>query len=434
MQAEISALEENNTWIFTTLPEGKKPIGCKWVFRIKHQADGSIERYKARLVAKALVACNNWYLHQLDVNHAFLHGDLHEEVYMLPSPGFAPSASNQVCKLQKSLYGLKQASRQWFSKLTTALLTLGYIQSSADYSLFVKRQQDTFTVLLVYVDDIILTGNSLSEITKVKAYLDQQFRIKDLGELKYFLGLEVALTTAEIHLSQRKYALEILQDSEFMDCTPAKTPLASKSKLTSDSGALLHDVTSYRQLVGRLIYLTLARPDLAFVVQQLSQFMDKPIDQHLQAAHRILRYLKACPSNGLFYRSSSPLDLRAFSDSDWAGCLESRCFITEFCIFLGNSLISWKSKKQPTVSRSSSEAEYRALASTIANNPTFHERTKHIEIDCHIVREKVTTGIVHLMPCKSSDQLADLFTKSLAAQPFCDIVSKLETLNIHSPV
>ncbi|XP_040947303.1 uncharacterized mitochondrial protein AtMg00810-like [Gossypium hirsutum] len=386
---------------------------------------------------------------------------------MLPPLGFAPSTSNQVCKLQKSLYGLKQASRQWFSKLTTALLTLRYIQFSADYSLFVKRQQDTFTVLLVYVDDIILTGNSLSEITKVKAYLDQQFRIKDLGELKYFLGLEVARTTAGIHLSQRKYALEILEDSRFMDCTPAKTPLASKSKFTSDSGALLHDVTSYRQLVGRLIYLTSTRPNLAFAVQQLSQFMDKPINQHLQAAHRILRYLKACPSNGLFYPSSSPLDLRAFSDSDWAGCLESRRSITGFCIFLGNLLISWKSKKQPTVSRSSSEAEYRALASTvyevqwlhyllhdlgttlvratplfcdnnstiqIANNPTFHEHTKHIEIDCHIVREKVTTCIVHLMPCKSSDQLADLFTKSHAAQPFHDIVSKLGMLNIHSPI
>ncbi|XP_040942307.1 uncharacterized mitochondrial protein AtMg00810-like [Gossypium hirsutum] len=386
---------------------------------------------------------------------------------MLPPHGFSHD-STKVCKLHKSIYGLKQASRQWFSKLTKALISLGYIQSTTDHSMFTKKHSEDFTVLLIYVDDIILTGTSSPEIMKVKQFLDTTFRIKDLGDLKYFLVLEVARTSQGIHISQQKYALKILQESGFIECKPAKTPMATKSvyKLTSTDGELLSDITSYRQLVGKLLYLTSTRPDLTFAVQQLSQFMDKPTTNHLQAAHRVLRYLKGCPSTGLFYPASSSFELKAFSDSNWAGCPETRRSITGYCIFFGEALISWRAKKQPTVSRSSSEAEYRALASTIcevqwlhyllcdlhvpishatpvfydnkstiqiASNPTFHECTKHIEIDCHIVREKLQKDVVHLLPCTSSTQLADLFTKALAAQPFQDMISKLGMLNIHSP-
>lgn len=243
MKVELDALALNNTWSSVDLPSGKTPIGCKWVYKIKYHADGSIERHKARLLAKgytqlegvdyfetfspvaklttvrvllALAAAKDWFLEQLDVNNAFLHGDLSEEVYMTLPPGLSSSTSdlsNNVCRLHKSLYGLKQASRQWNHKLTHTLLSLGYKQSSADHSLFIKSKATCFTALLVYVDDIVLTGNDMSEITFVKSVLDQKFRIKDLGALRFFLGLEIARSSRGIVLNQRKYTLDMLDDS-----------------------------------------------------------------------------------------------------------------------------------------------------------------------------------------------------------------------------
>ncbi|KAA3482589.1 Retrovirus-related Pol polyprotein from transposon TNT 1-94 [Gossypium australe] len=379
MQTEMFALEQNNTWIIMDLPPGKTAIGCKWVSRVKHRANGSIERYKARLVAKgftqieakittvrlllAIAASKNWYLHQLDINNAFLHGDLSEEVYMLLPSGFNSSTPNMVCKLQKSLYGLKQASLQWFSKLTSAVTSLDYIQSSSDFSLFIKKDVVSFTALLVYVDDVILAGDNLDEIARVKAFLDSTFTIKDLGDLKYFLGLEVARSSAGIHLCQRKYALDILSDFGFLDCKPVKTPMATTIPRDA-SVKLLPDNTLFRKLIGRLLYLVFTRLDIAFAIQRLSQFLDQPTVTHLQAAHHVLRYLNGCPASGLFFSASSSPVLKAFSDSDWAGCLVTRRSVTGYYLFYGDSLISWKAKKQTTVSRSSSKAEYQALAST----------------------------------------------------------------------
>ncbi|XP_031271078.1 uncharacterized protein LOC116129447 [Pistacia vera] len=377
---------------------------------------------------------------------------------MVLPPGLHSSHSHKVCKLQKSLYELKQASRQWFSKLTSALLALGYVKSSSDYSLFIKHHDSSITVLLVYVDNITLAGNNLGEIDHVKRYLDAAFKIKDLSDLKFFLGLEVARTAAGIALCQHKYALDILSDAGFLDSKPAKSPMDCSSKLSQSHGDTLHDASSYHRLIGCLLYLTSTRPDIFFVVQQLSQYLNKPTSQHLQAAHRVLCYIKGCPAYGLFFPARSSLALQAFSDSDWARCIDTRHSVTGFCVFLGSSLINRKAKKQPTVSRSSSKVEYRALASTacelqwlryllqdlhvdhpqfalifcdnksalqIAANPTFHERTKHIEIDCHLVREKVHNGLLHLMPYSSTDQLVDVFTKPLAVAPFHAIISKL---------
>lgn len=219
IHSELTALEKNHTWTLTTLPPGKSTIGCKWVFKTKQRADGSIERYKARLVAKgytqttgidcletfspvikmttvrvllSLAAANNWYLEQLDVSTAFLHGDLHEEVFMELPQGLQVSNSSVVCKLDKSLYGLKQASRQWNAKLTESLISCGYSQSRSDYSLFTKKSPSGFTAILVYVDDLVMTGDDISEINQVKQYLDNRFSIKDLGKQKFFLGFEVA--------------------------------------------------------------------------------------------------------------------------------------------------------------------------------------------------------------------------------------------------
>ncbi|XP_016707825.1 uncharacterized mitochondrial protein AtMg00810-like [Gossypium hirsutum] len=332
------------------LPPGKTAIGCKWVYRVKYRADGSIECYKARLVAKgftqtegvdyfdtfspvaklttirlllAIAASKNWFLHQLDVNNAFLHGDLIEEVYMVLPLGFASSTPHKVCKLQKSLYGLKQA---------------------------------------IYVDDVILAGDHLDEITRVKAFLDSTFSIKDLGDLQYFLGLEVARSSAGISLYQRKYTLDLLSDFGFSDCKPVTTLMVTKLPRDA-SEELLPDNTIFKKFIGRLLYLVSTRPDIAFAIQLLSQFLDQPTVAHLQAAHRVLRYLKGCLDFGLFFSASSSPILKAFSDSDWAGCPLTRRSVTGYCLFYGDSLVSWKAKKQNTVSRSSSEAEYRALVS-----------------------------------------------------------------------
>ena len=227
MKKKIKALQDNRTWYITELPPNKTPIGCKWVYKIKRKADGTIERYKARLVAKgftqlegidyldtfspvakhttirlilALAAAKNWHLHQLDVDNAFLHGDLNEEAYMIPPSGLKDIKHNQVCKLTKSLYGLKQASCQWFAKLSSFLISINYIQYQSDHSLFVKKTPTTFTTLVIYVDDIVLAGDSLEEIENIKCQLNNSFKIKDLGHLKYFLGLEVARSRKGIHV------------------------------------------------------------------------------------------------------------------------------------------------------------------------------------------------------------------------------------------
>jgi transposase InsO family protein len=491
MQHELTALEKTGTWEIVDLPDHIKPIGCRWIYKIKHHADGSIERYKARLVAKgytqiegldyfdtyspvaklttvrvviALASIHNWHLHQLDVNNAFLHGELQEDVYMLIPPGVPQSKPNQVCKLHKSLYGLKQASRKWYEKLTSVLLQQQYHQASSDHSLFIKQADDSFTIILVYVDDVILAGNSITEFTKIKSILHAEFKIKDLGQLKYFLGLEVAHSSRGISLCQRKYCLDLIDDSGLIGAKPVSTPSDANVKLHHDSSSPYHDIPSYRRLIGRLLYLNTTRPDITFITQQLSQFLTKPSQIHYNAGMRVLKYLKGCPGSGIFFPRDSELHIQGFSDADWAGCKDTRRSISGQCFFIGKSLVSWRTKKQLTVSRSSSEAEYRALASAscemqwllylmkdlqiqctkkpviycdnlsaihIAANPVFHERTKHLEIDCHIVREKVQAGILKLLPVSSKEQVADFFTKSLLPQPFNNLLSKLGMVNIY---
>ncbi|KAM2907141.1 hypothetical protein COP2_046811 [Malus domestica] len=492
MKTEIAALQANGTWSLVSLPPHKRPIGCKWVYKVKLKADGTVECYKARLVAKgysqvegvdyretfapvakmvtvrvllSAASLRGWHLHQLDVNNAFLNGDLDEEAFMSLPPGFGRKDEHRVCQLHKSLYGLKQASRQWFIKLSTALKAAGFQQSRSDYSLFVRRRQDNFLVLLVYVDDVILAGNNLEDIENTKLFLANQFKLKDLGQLKYFLGIEVARSRHGISLSQRKYALEILDDAGFLGVKPSRFPVEPNLSLTQLDGKLLDDASVYRRMVGRLIYLTITRPDLTYVVHVLSQFMDKPRQPHLEAAHKVLKYIKRTPGQGILLPSTGSLQLRAFCDADWACCKDTRRSITGYCILLGQAPVFWKTKKQTTVSRSSAEAEYRSMATTccevtwlknilkdlgvdhmqpvalfydnqaaihIASNPVFHERTKHIEIDCHLVREKVQEGMIRTTHIRTTNQPADLFTKPLSSTQFEVLLSKLGVVNIHS--
>jgi hypothetical protein len=343
MLAEISALEANKTWIVCDLPPHKQPISCKWVYKIKHKADGSVERYKARLVAKgytqcegldyhdtfshvakmtivrcllALDAAKNWVLHQLDVNNVFLHGDLNEDVYMKMPPGFGIKGESKVCRFTKSPYGLKQVSRQWFSKFSSTLIDLGFVQSKADYSLFTWLQGSSFIALLVYIDDVAIASNDSHAVSSFITMLNERFKLKDLGPLKYFLGLEIAQSSTGIYVCQRKYALEILEDSGLLASKPASFPMEQNMKLSRDDGTPLSDTTSYRRLIGRLLYLTITRPDLAYFVQTLSQFMDKPRQSHLDAAHRVLRYIKHAPAQGLFFPANTEFQLKAFYDSD----------------------------------------------------------------------------------------------------------------------
>lgn len=316
---EMNALKKNDTWEMVELPEKKKVVGCKWVFTVKTKADGSIERYKARLVAKgftqtygidyqetfapvakinsirvllSLAVNSNWLLHQLDVKNAFLNGDLEEEVFMSPPPGFEKSfEGGKVCKLKKSLYGLKQSPRAWFERFGKVIKHNGYTQSQADHTMFYKHSKEgKVAILIVYVDDIVLTGSDHCELEALKKKLAEEFEIKDLGALKYFLGMEFARSKEGIFVNQRKYVLDLLNETGLLGCKPAETPVEPHEKLQPAQEENVKDRECYQRLVGRLIYLSHTRPDIAFAVSMVSQFMRSPGPKHFKAVYRILRY------------------------------------------------------------------------------------------------------------------------------------------------
>ncbi|RVW45822.1 Retrovirus-related Pol polyprotein from transposon RE1 [Vitis vinifera] len=383
-------------------PPGKKPVGCRWIYTVKYKADGSIERFKARLVAKG---CNlDWPLQQFDVKNAFLHGELSEEVYMDLPPGCMVSEKQcqKVCKLKKSLYGLKQSPRAWFGRFTKSMRAFGY------------RQR-----------------NDPEERKALQNYLSREFEMKDLGPLKYFLGIE------EIGM---------------LGCQPVNTPIEEGLKLCVELNQVSTDKGRYQRLVGRLMYLAHTRPDLAYALSVVSQYMHNPREQHMNAFMRILRYLKNAPGKGiLFAKNVDHQSIEVYTDADWAGAVDDRRSTSGYFTFVGGNLVTWKSKKQNVVARSSAEAEFRGMtlglckalwlrlllqdlgylsrqlirlfcdnkaACDIAHNPVQHDRTKHVEVDRFFIKEKLDDKIVELPKIRSEDQLADILTKAVSSQVF----------------
>ncbi|KAG8488956.1 hypothetical protein CXB51_016958 [Gossypium anomalum] len=420
---EIKALEDNGTWEISKLPSGKKIVGCQWIFTTKFKPDGSIDRHKARLVARGFtqtygldyeetfapvaklntirvllsIAVNlEWPLIQLDVNNAFLNGELNE-VYMDFPPGFEGS-KGQVCKLNKSLYGLKQSPRAWFNCFAKAM-----------------------------TNDIILTGDDSIEIERLKEFLSLEFQLKNLGNLRYFLGMEIARSKAGISISQRKYVLDLLSEVGLLGCKPAETLMEPNLKLGTDKDGEEIDRGRYQ---------------------------------------RILRYLKGTPGKGLRFKKDVNRSIEVYTNADWAGVVNDRRSTSGYCSYVWGNLVPWRSKKQSVVARSSAEAEYRALshgicegmwlqrligelklsytkpitlycdnqaAVSIAHNPVHHNRTKHVEIDRHFITEKINKGEVCVSYLPTRQQVADVLTKSLSRKMFEEIMGKLGLINIYTP-
>ena len=473
---EVNALEKNKTWEYSKMLAGKKLVGCKWVFAVKHNSDGSVNHFKARLVSKgftqsygidyeetfapvaklnsicvllSLVANLDWPLQQLDIRNAFLNGDLEEEVYMEVPPGLESQENfGKVCKLKKSLYDLKQSPRAWFERLTRVVRQHGFTQCQTDHTMFIKHSSNgKRAIMIVYVDDIILTGDYFEEIKYLKEILGREFEIKDLGQLKYFLGMEVARSHKGIYVSQRKYTLDLLKDTGMLGCKPVPTPMDLVNKVQLEETEQLTDKRRYQRLVGKLIYLSHTRPDIGFSVGMVSRYMNEPMVKHLEAVFRILQYLKQNPGGGLFFKKSADKDVLVFTYADWAGCPANRRSTTGYCTYVWGNIVTWCSKKQSVIARSSAEAEFRAMyqgicegiwlrrmlnelgisnsspmtllcdnkvAIEIAKNPIHHDKMKHVEIDRHFIKEKVEEGILSLTYVPTGHQVVDILTKALS--------------------
>ncbi|XP_021971245.1 uncharacterized mitochondrial protein AtMg00810-like [Helianthus annuus] len=394
METEFHALIKNETWELVPRHPAMHIIRSMWLFKHKFKSDGTLERYKARLVCDgrlqqvgidcgdtfspvvkpatiriilSLALSNSWSVHQLDVTNAFLHGNLHETVYMHQPMGFRHrDFPDHVCRLKKSLYGLKQAPRAWYQRFTDYVLTVGFIQSRCDASLFIFHHGHDVAFLLLYVDDIVLVTSSDLLRQRLMANLAGEFAMKDLGPLSFFLGISVSRIQDTMFLSQHAYALDIIKRANMTQCNPVATPVDTNAKLSASSGDAFSDPTLYRSLAGALQYLTFTRPDISYAVQQVCMHMDAPKTGHWLALKRIIRYIKGTASFGLTIGPTTSNSLVAYTDADWAGCPDTRRSTSGYCVYYGDNLISWSSKRQPTISRSSAEAEYRAVANVVS--------------------------------------------------------------------
>ena len=284
----------------------------------------------------------SWPLYQLDIKNVFLHGDLAKEVYMEQPLSFvAQGKSSLVCRLRRSLYGLKQSPQAWFSRFSSVVQEFGMLRSTADHSVFYHHNSSGQCIyLVIYVDDIVIIGSDYDGIQKLKQHLFTHFQTKDLGKLKYFLGIEIAQSSTGVVFSQRKYALDILEETGMLDSKLVDTPMVPNVKLVPGQGESLRDPRRYRRLVGKLNYLTITRPDISFLVSVVSQFLQSPCYSHWDVVICILRYIKSTPGQGVLYENIGHTQVVGYTDADWASSPTNRCSTSRYCVFIGGNLIS----------------------------------------------------------------------------------------------
>ena len=471
---------KNGTWTLEDLPAGVKAIGLKWIFKLKRNSDGSINKHKARLVAKGyvqihgidfdevfapvamietirllinLAAAYNWEIHHLDVKTAFLHGDLKEIVYVTQQEGFEVVRSeSKVYKLNKALYGLRQAPRAWNHKLNSILKELQFVKCSKEPSVYRRQVQGDLLIVAVYVDDLFITGTNVQHIKAFKKEVLAEFEMNDLGMLTYYLGIEVIQHQGGIKLSQRNYVLKILEEAGMQNCNLKHMPMDSAVKLSKSESEKSIDATSYRRNIGCLRYLLHTRPDLSYCVGVLSRYMQDPKESHGAAMKQCLRYLQGTSSYGLTFKNTTVATrLIGYSDSNHNVDQDDGKSTTGHVFYLGDSPITWCSSKQDTVALSSCEAEFMAgteaarqaiwlqdllgeiseslckktviridnqSAIALTRNPVFHGRSKHIHTRYHFIRECVEKGLIEVEHVPGTEQKADILTKALGRIKF----------------
>ncbi|KAL4025974.1 hypothetical protein IC575_014380 [Cucumis melo] len=431
MEEELSMIEKNKTWILVDGPQDRKVIGVKWVFRTKLNADGSINKHKAGLWLKA-EGCEK------------------------------QGERNKVYLLKKALYGLKQAPRAWYSKIDEHLLSLGFLKSLSESTLYVKHNGTNILIVSLYVDDLLVTGNNADHIQNFKWEMMKMFEMTDLGLMSYFLGIEIKQGQGEVFICQKKYAKEILKKFKMDECKAVSTPMNQKEKLCKEDGADKVDEGYFRSLIGCLMYLTATRPDILNAVSILSRFMHCASELHLKAAKRVIRYVKGTSDFGVKFTRGKEFKLIGFSDSDWGGSIDDMRSTLGYCFTLSSGVFSWSSKKQEIVAQSTAEAEFIAATATanqalwlrkilldldleqkksteilvdnkaaiaISHNPVFYKKTKHFNIKLFFLREVQKSGEVILVYCKTEDQVADILTKPLPTCKFEFLRSKLGVCN-----
>ena len=413
VDAEYKSLMDNETWELVELPPNRKAIGSKWVFKAKYGEDGSIEKFDARLVAKgfaqkygvdyeetfspvvnfssirtilAMAVQKGWHVHQMDVITAFLNGDLNEEIYMQQPDGYKKTGDEElVCRLRKSLYGLKQSPRCWNTKFKSFMEEMDFHQSSADSCVFVKFTENGILAIAVYVDDLIPVGSDINELLALKRELSTRFNMKDMGELHFCLGIGIMQDkeACVIKLHQKQYIQRMLEKYGMKDANLATTPAAVNVKLVKHDGVSKPvDKVLYQSIIGSLLFAAIAtRPDIAQAVSTGSRFCAEPIETHLTAAKRILRYLKGTQDMCIMYSSTEDY-LCGYSDANWAGDLDDRRSTTGNLFMLAGGPVGWLSKK-------------------------------HIDIRHHFIREAIESEIITVEYCPTKEMLADILTKPL---------------------
>ncbi|GJR64146.1 putative ribonuclease H-like domain-containing protein [Tanacetum coccineum] len=472
MQDELLQFRLQKVWRLVDLHKVKHAIGTKWVYRNKKDERGIVVRNKARLVAQgytqeegidydevfapvarieairlflAYASFMGFIVYQMDVKSAFLYGTIEEEVYVCQPPGFEdPQFPDKVYKVEKALYGLHQAPRAWYETLSTYLLENGFRRGTIDKTLFIKKDKGDILLVQVYVDDIIFGSTKKSLCVEFEQMMHKRFQMSSMGELTFFLGLQVKQKDDGIFISQDKYVADILKKFDFATVKTASTPIETNKALLKDEEAEDVDVHLYRSMIGSLMYLTASRPDIMFTVYACARFQVTHKVSHLYVVKRIFRYLKGQPKLGLWYPRDSPFNLEAFSDSDYAGASLDRKSTIGGSQFLGKRLISWKCKKQTIVANSTIEAEYVIAANCcrqvlwiqnqmldygfnfmntkiyidnesticILKNPVFHSNTKHIEIRHHFIIDSYEKSLIQVLKIHTYHNVADLLTKA----------------------